>query len=162
MAWTKRQFVQQAFEELGLANYFFDLQPEQLNSAMYKMDAMVAGWNANGVRINYPLPSSPQNADLDHDTGVPDFANEAIYLNLAVRLAPSLGKQLSMDTKANAKSAYENMANQVLYPLMERQMPREMPRGQGTKPWRNYNNPFVIQPEDPVDAGSDGPIDLNP
>ena len=32
MAWTKRQIVTQAFEEIGLASYVFDLEPEQLRA----------------------------------------------------------------------------------------------------------------------------------
>lgn len=160
MGWTKRQFITQAFEEIGLAAYVFDLTPEQLDSALRRMDAMVAGWDANGVRIAYPLPVSPEDSDLDQDSGVPDFANEAIYLGLACRLAPSFGKVVSPETKMFADMAYSNMANQVAIPTMERQLPMTMPRGQGTKPWRNFNNPFVNKPEDPLLAGSDGKIDL--
>jgi len=160
MAWTKRQFITQAFEEIGLAAYVFDLTPEQLQSALRRMDAMIGGWNANGVRISYPLPSNPEDSDLDADSGVPDFANEAIYLGLAVRLAPSFGKTVSPETKAFADMAYSNMANQVAIPTPERQLPQTMPRGAGTKPWRNFNNPFVNRPQDPILAGSDNPIDF--
>lgn len=160
MSWTKRQFVEQAFEELGLAAYVFDLTPEQLDSACRRMDAMVAGWAANGVRIAYPLSTSPNTTSLGSDTGVPDYCNEAIYLGLACRLAPSFGKVVSQETKMFADMAYSNMANQVAIPTHERQMPQTMPRGQGTKPWRNFNNPFVYAPQPAVDAGSDGPIDL--
>lgn len=160
MAWTKRQFITQAFEEIGLAAYVFDLTPEQLQSALRRMDAMIGGWNANGVRISYPLPSNPEDSDLDADSGVPDFANEAIYLGLAVRLAPSFGKTVSPETKAFADMAYSNMANQVAIPTPERQLPQTMPRGAGTKPWRNFNNPFVSRPQDPILAGSDNPIDF--
>jgi hypothetical protein len=46
MGWTKRQFITQAFEEIGLAAYVFDLTTEQLQSALRRMDAMVAGWNS--------------------------------------------------------------------------------------------------------------------
>ena len=160
MSWTKRQFITQAFEEIGLAAYVFDLTPEQLESALRRMDAMVAGWNANGVRIGYPLPGSPEASNLDAESGVPDFANEAIYFGLAVRLGPSFGKTLSPETKMMADMAYGNMANQVAIPTPERQLPMTMPRGQGTKPWRNFNNPFVNKPEDPLLAGSDGKIDF--
>lgn len=160
MSWTKRQFITQAFEEIGLAAYVFDLTPEQLDSACRRMDAMVAGWNANGVRISYPLSTSPDSTNLDDDSNVPDFANEAIYLGLACRLGPSFGKVVSQETKMFADMAYSNMANQVAIPTMERQMPQEMPRGQGTKPWRNFNNPFVNAPKAEVNAGSDGAIEL--
>lgn len=160
MGWTKRQFITQAFEEIGLAAYVYDLTDEQLDSALRRLDAMVAGWNANGVRIGYPLPSSPQNSDLDQETGVPDFANEAIYLNLARRLAPSFGKVVDSETKAAADFAYSSMANQVAVPTPERQMPNTLPRGAGTKPWRNTTTPFCNTPTDPVLAGTDGPIDF--
>ena len=55
MSWTKRQFVEQALEELGLASYEFDLQPEQMNSALIKLDAMIAAWASRGLKLNYPL-----------------------------------------------------------------------------------------------------------
>ena len=31
MGWTKREYVEQAFEEIGLASYVFDLTPEQFD-----------------------------------------------------------------------------------------------------------------------------------
>lgn len=162
MSWTKRQFVVQAFEEIGLAAYVYDLTPDQLQSAVRRMDTMIAGWNANGIRIGYPLSTSPQTTDLDADTGVPDAANEAIILGLACRLAPSYGKAVSPETKMYADLAYSQLANKSVVPTMERQMPRTMPRGAGTKPWRNFNNPFVNAPEtDRVDAGADGPLNLD-
>jgi hypothetical protein len=121
---------------------------------------MVAGWNSNGIRIGYPLPSSPQDSDIDVDTGVPDFANEAIYLGLAVRLAPAFGKTVAPETKAFADMAYSNMANQVATPTPERQMPGTLPRGQGNKPWRTTRNPYFPPPADPVQVGCDGDLTL--
>jgi len=160
MSWTKRQFVEAAYEELGLASYFFDLQPEQLNSALYRMDAMVAGWDANGISIGYPIPSTQADSSLDDDSGVPDFAIECIYQNLAVRIGRTIGKQLPPDLLASAKLSYNNMATQALYPIHELQMPSTMPRGQGSKPWRNMTNPYVIPPQDDIEADSNGPIDF--
>ncbi len=162
MGWTKRQFVTQAFEEIGLAAYVYDLTPEQLQSALRRLDAMMAGWNANGIRIGWPIPSNPDNADLDQDSGAPDIANEAIYLNLAVRLAPSFGKTVSADTKIDADAAYSNLLNQTAAPVPERQYPNTLPRGQGSKPWRSRNsNPFLPTPDDPLAAGEDNNINFD-
>lgn len=162
MGWTKRQFVEQAFEEIGLAAYVFDLTPEQLQSALRRLDAMMAGWNANGIRVGWPMPSSPDQSNLDEDTGVVDVANEAIYLNLAVRLAPGFGKTLSVDTKQDADAAYSNLLNQTAAPTPERQFPNTLPRGAGTKPWRSFNsNQFVKTPDDPLQAGEDSAIDFD-
>lgn len=145
MSWTKRQFVTQAFEEIGLAAYVFDLQPEQMDSARIKLDAMMASWASNGVSLNYPLPQNQDGGDLDDDTGVPDFANETIYLNLALKLAPSYGKQISNLTMISAKNAYDQLVrSQITVPEMR--LPDTMPLGQGNKCYGDDN--FVSSTQD--------------
>ena len=105
MGWTKRQFIDAAFAEIGLSVYTFDMQPEQYQAALVRLDTMLAEWNARGIRIGYPLPVSPQQSDLDEQTGVPDMANEAILTNLAVRIAAGYGKQLMPQTLTTARTA---------------------------------------------------------
>tara|TARA_R110000796_G_scaffold4461_1_gene17308 strand:- start:5910 stop:6392 length:483 start_codon:yes stop_codon:yes gene_type:complete len=155
MGWSKRQYIEQAFEEVGLASYVFDLNPEQLQSSLRRLDAMMAEWNAKGLRLGYPLPSSPQDSSLDEETYVPDLANEAIYLNLGVRIAPSFGKSIMPDTKGLAKTAYNTVVLAFSMPI-EQQLPGTMPSGAGNKPWRRYDDPFLRHPTDPVLAGDDG------
>jgi hypothetical protein len=122
MSYKKRQFISAAFEEIGLASYVFDLQPEQLQSALRRLDAMMADWNAKGIRLGYPLPSSPQDSDLDEDTLVPDSAYEAIICSLGIRLAPSYGKQVMIETKTTAKQGYDILLQRATFPL-EKQLP---------------------------------------
>ncbi len=160
MGYSKRQFVAAAFEEIGLASYVFDLQPEQLQSAMRRIDAMMADWNGKGIRLGYPLPGSPQDSDLDEPTLVPDWANEAIITNGAVRIAPGYGKVVMPETKAVAKDSYNTLLQRAAMPP-EQQLPATMPAGAGNKPWRVYDNPFIRPPVDPVDAGPDGPLQFN-
>jgi len=157
MGYTKRQFVTAAFEEMGLADYVFDLSPEQLESALRRLDAMLMEWNAKGIRLGYASASSPQDSDLDTETNVPDSAWEAVITNLAVRIAPGYGKTVSPDTKMVAKQGYNTLLQRATFPL-EQQLPETMPSGAGNKPWW-YDNPFLQRPVDPVDAGSDGPIE---
>lgn len=160
MGWTKRQYVEQALVEIGLAGYIFDITPEELNSALRQLDSMIAAWNAKGIRLGWPMPSSPQNSDLDDPTETADSANEAISLNLAIRVAPTFGKAIAPETKAFAKQAYDTLLIQAAMP-MQRQMPAEMPLGAGNKPWRWQGGPFVRPPKDPVLAGQDGPIEYD-
>lgn len=160
MGYSKRQFVAAAFEEIGLASYVFDLQPEQLQSALRRLDAMMADWNGKGIRLGYPLPGSPQDSDLDEPSEVPDSANEAIITNLAIRIAPGYGKVVMPETKAVAKDSYNTLLQRATMPP-EQQLPATMPAGAGNKPWRVYDNPFIRPPVDPVDAGPDGPLDFN-
>jgi len=158
MSWTKRQLITQAYEEIGLADYVFDLSPEQFQSACRRMDAMVATWDSAGVRINFPMSDSPDTTNIDVDTGVPGYCIEAIYMNLAVRLGASIGKNISPDTRSGARSAYLAMIDAIVAVPNELQYPSTMPRGQGKKPWRTNNSPYFIPEESPLESGTDGEI----
>lgn len=148
MSWTKRNYVTQAFNEIGLGSFVYDLSPEQLGSCLTRLDAMMASWNERGIKLGYPIPSSPGNSDLDQETGVPDRANEAIYSNLAIKLAASYGKIAPPELKATAKMTYDVLMFRAAMPE-EMQFPNTLPSGSGNKPYRNIESPFVLPPSDP-------------
>jgi hypothetical protein len=160
MAYTKRDIINMAFEEIGLAGYVFDLQPQQLEGALRRLDAMMATWNGKGIRLGYPLPSSPGSSDLDQPTEVSDFAIEAMALNLAVRIAPGYGKTVSPDTKASAKNAYNQIIAQSAKPIEMQLDSMAIPSGAGNKDWGYSNDPFLRQPTDPLTVGPDSILDL--
>ena len=160
MSWTKKQFIVQAFEEIGLASYVYDLQPEQLQSAARRLDVMMANWNGQGIRIGYPIATGPENIDIDTETNVPDSANQAIITNLSIQLAPAFGKVVSPETKRAAKDGYGVLAARGQAPGTK-QMPKNMPRGAGHKSWRNSRYPFTPAPADPLKAGTDSIIEFD-
>lgn len=155
MGWTKRQYIEQAFDEVGLAAYVFDLTTEQLESALRRLDSMLATWNAKGIRLGYPLPSSPQDSDLDTVVNVPDAANEAIYTNLALRIAPAFGKTPSQELKGNAKAGYDLLLMKFAIPP-EQQL-AALPAGAGAK----SEIPFIPPASEPLNAGTDSYLDFN-
>jgi hypothetical protein len=160
MGLSKRQYVEQAFVEIGLAGYVFDITPEELNTALRQLDSMMAAWNAKGIRLGWPIPANPLNADLDEETSVPDAANEAIYCGLGVRIGPTFGKEVSATTRFLAKQAYDQLLAMAALP-MERQFPNTMPAGAGNKPWRVQDEPFLRGPCEPLLTGGDGPLEFN-
>lgn len=132
MSWTKRQIIEQAFEEIGLASYIFDMTADQFQSALRRLDLMVYSWYQRNIRIGFPLPGNPGDSHIEQQVDTPGTANEALVLNLAVRLAPSYGKQLAPETKATAKALYEQLLTDAAQPY-EMQYPRTMPIGAGFK-----------------------------
>ena len=156
MGYSKRQFVEGAFEELGIASYDFDLQPEELESAMRRLDAMMAEWNAKGIRLSYPVPGSPDDNDLSEPTQVPDSAYEAIITNLGIRIAPQHGKTVAVETKASAKAAYNTLLARACFPP-EMQFPSTMGVGTGNKP-RRVSGTFMPQPVNNLDVGHDAEL----
>jgi hypothetical protein len=158
MGYTKRQYIEAALTEIGLADYVFNSTPQDLQTALRRLDGMMAEWNERGIRLGYPLPLSPQQSDLDSQTAVPDRANEAIVTNLACRIAPSYGKQVLPATMATAREAYNTILARAAMP-QEQQFPRTMPAGAGNKPWTWQGDPFLPPPVEPLLAGNDAPID---
>lgn len=158
MGYTKRQYIESAFEEIGLADYVFNLTAQELASAARRLDSMMAEWNARGLRLGFPIPASPQQTDLDTQTGVPDAANEAIITNLAIRLAPSFGKQTLPATMTTARRALSTLTAKYTNSA-QMQYPSTTPAGAGNKQWNQFYSPFLKPPVDPLLAGKDGPID---
>jgi len=116
MSWTKREIITQAFGELGLASYVFNLTAEELQDAMRRLDTLMGLCTTRNIIFTtvYPQPATYGAGDLDDDTNAPDDALEPMYLNLAIRLAPSFGKTPSPDTRAAAKAGYTTMLGQYV------------------------------------------------
>jgi len=138
----------------------FDLQPQQLDGALRRLDAMMATWNGKGIRLGYPLPSAPNSSDLDEETNVPDAALEAMALNLAIRIAPGFGKTVSPDTKAAAKNAYNQIVAQSAKPIEMQVDNMSVPSGAGNKRSRSRSDPFLTPATDPLQAGPDSILDM--
>ncbi len=138
MSYSKRQLVSSALAEIGLSEYAFDMLPEQTEEALRRLDSMLAEWNGRGIRIGYPVPSNPENSDMDQDSGIPDMAWEAAITNLAIRIAPSYGKAVSVETKATARHALNTVLGHAAMPF-EVRLP-SMPAGAGNK---SVDDPFL-------------------
>lgn len=152
MGWTKKQLVEQAFIEIGKNPSIFNIDPDDMQSALRTLDSMMASWNNRGIRIGYALPSSPDSSELDSDSGLPDWANEAVYLTLAVRLAPSIGKTPTQQTLLAARTAFATLPNRSAFPP-EQQFRAGLPSGAGNKPERTPNYTFLPPPVDALTAG---------
>lgn len=158
MSWTKRQIVDQAFAAVGLGAYAFDLTADERESALRALDAMMATWATKGLRIGYNTSTSPGSTDIGDDSGLPDYAIEAAYLNLALRLADAYGKQVSPGTAANAKQAYSALLAWVSKPIEMRL--DAVPAGAGLKPYRGGYTTFIRPGAQPIAAGPDSEMEF--
>lgn len=145
MGWTKGRIISEAYGELALQGYDFDITPEEQQTALRRLDTMMATWEGKGIRLGYAFPDGPDGSDPSQPAGLPDVAIEAAYLNLAIRLAAGFGKQLTVDTKRTAREAYDTLLRAAAQPI-EQQLPNTMPRGAGNKPWGATDRPFFGRP----------------
>jgi len=158
MSYTKRQLIEDAYAELALAGYVFDLTPEDLNMALRRMDSMIATWSARGVYISYPLYSNPDDSDISEDSNIPLKAVDAVICNLAMIIASSFGKQVPPDVRIRGKRGLDMLM--VSMPP-EVQKPEYLPKGEGTKYLRVTKNPFFPAPkDDPMAVGGNGNLEF--
>lgn len=160
MGWTKKQLISEALGELSLQGYEFDISPEEQITALRRLDTMMATWDAKGIRLGYAFPSGPDDSDPDTESGLPDTAVETVYLNLAVRLAPGYGKQVSPDTKRSASEGFDALMAAAAMPRQQ-QLPNTLPRGAGNRTVYGYPGPFFPGPcRDPLRIAQGGDLDI--
>ena len=53
--WTKRAIVEEAYAELALASWVWDLTPEEIQWAVNRLDMLVSLWAAKGINIGYEI-----------------------------------------------------------------------------------------------------------
>lgn len=135
--WTKKQLIEAAFEELALAGFVFDLDADQLEAALRKLDTMMATWSGVGISIGYVLPATPDDSNIADAAGIPDTAVEPVYMNLAVKLAAGRGKTLTTETRTAAQRGYNTLLGAAVAPT-EGQASGLACNGAGNKPWRTY------------------------
>lgn len=141
MSWTKRDIINQAYEEIGMGGLVYDMDPQNLETALVRLDAIVSRWMEKGVDIPYPTPENPEESDIDDETMIASDEAEALYLALAVRVAPTVGKTVSIETATAAKAAYDTVLGKYMRPKgFKDQNIRDtgLPPGSGHKPWRYY------------------------
>jgi hypothetical protein len=89
-----------------------------------------------------------------------DGAVETVFLNLAKRMAPGFGKQLSPQTLQAAREGYDTLLWAAAQPPQQ-QLPNTVPRGAGAKPWRTANRPFLPRPDTgPLQVGDGGNLTI--
>lgn len=135
MAKTKGGVVRSALSLLGLAGFEFDIIPEELAAGVDFLNTMLSVWSTKGLKIPFNYAGHAEDS-----SGLPDSTLEAIYANLAIRLAPTYGKQVSLEVRQIAKHGLNTLYGESAKPRT-RQFDW-LPAGAGNKGER-----FIV-PED--------------
>ena len=134
--WSKQQIVEEAFGELALQGFVFNIGPDEMMAALRRLDLFMATMQPKKLFLTYNLPTdAPDSSDLSDPSGLSDGEVEAAVLNLAPRIAGSFGKVLPQTSMATAKAALDTLMIAAAQPAQQ-QYPSTMPRGAGNKPWR--------------------------
>ncbi len=159
MPQTKQFFIDKAFNEIGLAAYVFDLQPEDYQAALSTANGMIGEWIGNGIQIgDWPVPDDPSADSITTVTAIPFTNWRAIWTNLGIALAPNVGKQPEGPTIALARLSYRMLLNKRLV-IPEMKRPATMPIGQGWN--RSAKDRQFYYPSQQLDDGAGNSLDVN-
>jgi hypothetical protein len=150
--WNKGEVISDAYAEIGLVNYEYDLNPDQTTLALRKLDNIMAALELKGICYGYPMTLGPTEAELTQETNLPNYAYSYITKALGIELAPTVGKAVSRELLKAAKDAYSSLMIEAVK-LPEQQMPANIPAGAGNK---RYNGEvFLDPPEDTTKIGDE-------
>lgn len=139
---TKRLVVDMAYDEVRLAVPEFQINPNELNTVLTKLDMLMAEWETSGIYLGYNQPTIPGTGDLEDEIGIPNAALHATALYLALRVSPAFGKALSAETRAALALSMSNLRG-LTAQIPNMRYPRTTPLGQGNR-WFFFNNyPFA-------------------
>lgn len=126
----KRYLIDMAFSEIGLSGYVFDQDPEERQEALHKLDGYMAMLKNQGVVIGYNFPASNSVSDLDDESGLPNYAEMAIWQQLALRLCPAYGKTASQILVSSAHQAKAHLMSFIAV-VPSTRYPTTLPIGRG-------------------------------
>lgn len=131
---TKRQLVEQAFTECSINGWEYDIEPDEKDTALTRLDALMRELQGRDLELGYSFPAQIGTGSLDDQLGCADQAFFALAILLAERLCPTMGKTQSKESRIalhNAMKALRSATTQI--PTM--QLAIGTPLGSGNKPW---------------------------
>lgn len=132
---TKRQLVEQMFTECALNGWEYDLTPEEKDTALTRLDALMWELRGRGIDVGYNFPNSIGGGSLNDDLGCPDQAFFGLSVLGAKRLCPTMGKALSKESREalnDAMKAVRSAASGFVPTVL---LAPGTPIGSGNKPW---------------------------
>jgi hypothetical protein len=154
MRWLKRKLVQKAYNAVGLLSAEQELTPEEEDDGLDSLNAMMVQWDSEGVRLGY----NP-NGDLDSDPGIDPRAYRAVYLNLALELGASLGREIPPVVTIGATSGLSRLKSLVGKPIPMK-LPSTTPLGAGHKGWREAGRVFANEEDDALNTDTDSELEF--
>lgn len=108
---TRSLIMSRSFGRLAMGDYEFDIGAEEKAAARTSLDGMMAEWLGEGLDLGF-VPSTDEENDAV-DIATPDWASQAIWSNLAVRMAADFGKMPGAALIRDAKRGFDLVKSQA-------------------------------------------------
>ncbi len=154
---TKGDIVNIALRKSGIASSSSLVQPtaSMMGDYLEDLDNMMARWDGVlGIRIGYMFSDPDYGANTSDETGLPDWAINAVVMNLAVQILTDRSKPVKDSVAAQANEYLDNLQLRT-YEVGSLNRRNDMPVGAGNKP-QYYNRFYNEEAQDATLETSDG------
>ena len=127
MAEFAGDIIKSALQEILVQASEAPLEPDEIQDALTYMNRFMTQIAAQGTNLGYTKVTSP----TDPIT-IPDGALNGLVFELAIRLAPQFGKQVSPDLRQNAKDGRDAMRRIAVF-VRSSKFPGTLPVGSGNE-----------------------------
>lgn len=135
---SKRQLVEAMFNEVALNGWELDITPEEKDTALKRIDALMWELLGRGIMLGYNFPDDMGQGNLADPLGCPNQAFNALAILGGRRIAPSMGKKISQESREALNDAMKALRSVALNYVPHVRMPTGTPLGSGFKPWTTH------------------------
>lgn len=154
---TRGDIATKALEMAGIIDSLTAVDPRELQSTLFHLQAMALGWESKGLQTGFKLAEDIMNIDPNEDSGVSDVDILAFVSNLSFNICSIMGRMASPVVASMAKESYANLFDTV--PPTYNQNPMQ-PTGAGDRGCcYGWHNSFMNPEPDKIDVEDSTPID---
>lgn len=136
MAYTGAQVIKAALQRILVQASEADLEADEYQDAILALNAMMASWESDGIRLGY----TPIDSIADEIT-VPPGAIRGIIANLALEVAPDYNGVVSAALASQANDGMR-ICRKLGVRIIPTQYPTNLPKGSGYEDEMDYIDPF--------------------
>lgn len=142
---TKIDIINAAFSRLRISGLTVQATPEDIDLALNRLEGMAREWHTR-VNSGYFFETSPA-SNTPHN--VPREYWAAYESNLAIRMAPDFGKEITAALLMEARATYSNMSARLALVKPVRP-PARQPIGSGNRRFNQADQYYQPQEEAPL------------
>jgi len=130
MSISTAELIRDAFSLANIYGPTEAIEPEDVQFALRKLNALLADWETDGINLNY----FPQSMDeIGNDCPIPDDSILAVTYYLSFAIAPHYGKQLLPQMLALGRSYYDRLLRDAVSAKLPAVKEPLVPRGTGDR-----------------------------
>ncbi len=151
---VKGEYIQAAYQQIQVSGITSKPTAQEMQVALTRLNGMMLDWENKGLLLGWNVGTE----DVNNESGLPDWAFEAVVTNLGLKLIPIYGKIASKDQRDEASDAYQSITVNCINNM---EYPDTMPVGAGNQRYGYSSRRFFVESNPDNCPGGNTNKDIN-